>query len=493
MKRSAMRLYMRVLFPLKIEYLSCTHSSIIGEISMTTYKAKTNLQDSFCQMANHFLESTEHFVNGRVNPGGYYKAIWCRDASYILRDWFLSGRFQDVMQDLLYIWSHQIRLGGEKIIYGRGSPEMNYLSQVASRRTQKQFEGALPTTIFYGFSEIYGLNPDIDSTALMVSTTSWVFDACLRSGLILEPSLFPSSHAGEQELKMSSIVSKPLTVMDFVIPKMLRAIDYLKSRDVDGDGLLEQDHNEDWMDTTLRAGKIVYSQASWILALSNLSSLLSELERKEEAHILLELAKRTIQRVEKQLWIEEEGTYIDLQESHHQGGSNRTLTQDISFYLIAITENTFEDVLSIQSKPKIQGLQNSHKPKKTDPRFAIHANCTLDAIKSRIWKDNWPRVAEKTIDPWVLHPNQYHNHTFWPWSTGIEMLARSRFERIEECNIMLSILTSKDEEDNLRGFYEWVDPTTHTGKGAFPFKTGISALRTGIFDILYNSDWIQTP
>ncbi|MDQ3852851.1 MAG: GH116 family glycosyl hydrolase [Thermoproteota archaeon] len=443
-------------------------------------------------MANHFLESTEHFIHGGANPGGYYKAIWCRDASYILRDWFLSGRFQDVMHELLYIWSHQIRLGGEKIIYGRGSPEMNYLSQVASRRTQKQFEGALPTTIFYGFSEIYGLNPDIDSTALMVSTTSWIFDACLRSGVVLEPS-FSSSPAGGQELKMSSIVSKPSTVMDFVIPKMLRAIDYLESRDIDGDGLLEQDHNEDWMDTTLRAGKIVYSQASWILALSNLSSLLSELGRKEEVHRLFELAKRTIQRVEKQLWIEEEGTYIDLQEGHHLGDSYRTLTQDISLYLIAITENTFEDVLSIQSKPKIPGPQNNHK-QKTEPKFAIHANSTLDAIKNRIWKDKWPWITEKTMDQWVLHPNQYHNHTFWPWSTGIEMLARSRFERIEECNTLLSVLTSQDEEDNnLRAFYEWVDPITHTGKGAFPFKTGISALRIAIFDILCKGDWIRTP
>jgi glycogen debranching enzyme len=453
---------------------------------MTTYKARISLQDSFSQIANHFLESTEHFVHGGANPGGYYKAIWCRDASYILRDWFLSGRFQDVMQELLYIWSHQIRLGGEKIIHGRGSPEMNYLSQVASRRTQKQFEGALPTTIFYGFSEIYGRNPDIDSTALMVSTTSWILDAWLRSGLVLEPS-FSSSHAGGQQLKMHSIVSNPLAVMDFVIPKMLRAIDYLGSRDIDGDGLLEQDHNEDWMDTTLRAGKIVYSQASWIQALSNLSSLLSELGRKEEVHRLLELAKRTIQGVEKQLWIEEECTYIDFLESHHLGDSYRTLTQDVSLYLIAITENAFEDVLSIQSKQKIPWLQNTHK-QKTDPKFAIHANSTLDAIKNRIWKDKWPRVTEKTIDPWVLHPNHYHNHTFWPWSTGIEMLARSRFERIEECNILLSVLTSKDEEDNLHAFYEWVDPITHTGKGAFPFKTGISVLRIAISDILRKGD-----
>jgi hypothetical protein len=468
------------------------------EINMPSIHIAENasLQKTFSQKANHFLESTEHFMHDRVSPGGYYKAIWCRDASYILKDWFLSGRFQDVMQELLYIWSHQIRLEGEKIIYGRGSPKMNYSSQVASRRTRSQFEGALPTTIFYGFSEVYGLNPDIDSTALMISTTSWILDACLKSGVVLlEDRPFSFSHVSGQELKnKGSIIFKPSrTVMDFVIPCMLQAIDYLKSRDIDDDGLLEQDHNEDWMDTTLRAGKIVYSQASWILALRNLSSLLLELGRNKDAGILLELAKRSIQGVEKHLWMEEEGTYIDIQKSHDRGCSHRMLTQDISLYLIATTENTLEegeegegeeDVVSRQSKAKIPRFRNTDK-QKINPKFAIHANCALEAIRDRLWKDNWPRVTEKTVDPRLLHPNWYHSHTFWPWSTGLEMLARSRFQRIEECNTLLSLLSSKDEEDKLNAFYEWIDPSTRTGKGAFPFNTGISALRIAIFDILY--------
>jgi hypothetical protein len=56
---------------------------------------------------------------------------------------------------------------------------------------------------------------------------------------------------------------------------------------------------------------------------------------------------------------------------------------------------------------------------------------------------------------------------------------------MEECNILLSVLTSKNEEGSLNAFYEWVDLITHIGKGAFPFKTGISALRIAISDILY--------
>jgi glycogen debranching enzyme len=71
---------------------------------------------------------------------------------------------------------------------------------------------------------------------------------------------------------------------------MLNAVEYLSTRDMDNDGLLEQNHNEDWMDTAIRAGKIVHSQACWILALSNLSSLLSHLGRIGESNKFTRLA-----------------------------------------------------------------------------------------------------------------------------------------------------------------------------------------------------------
>src|SRR5215216_8060173 len=72
----------------------------------------------------------------------------------------------------------------------------------------------------------------------------------------------------------------PLTdkVLNFVIPKMEKATAYLAKRDIDNDCLLEQDHNEDWMDSIMRIGKIVYSNASWILALKNFSKLLQRLD-----------------------------------------------------------------------------------------------------------------------------------------------------------------------------------------------------------------------
>ncbi len=52
------------------------------------------------------------------------------------------------------------------------------------------------------------------------------------------------------------------------------------------------------MDTAIRAGKIGYSQACWILALSNLSSLLSQLGKVVESNKIARLADRAVKAVD---------------------------------------------------------------------------------------------------------------------------------------------------------------------------------------------------
>ncbi|MCY1155696.1 MAG: hypothetical protein MOP49_1008 [Nitrososphaera sp.] len=212
--------------------------------------------------------------------------------------------------------------------------------------------------------------------------------------------------------------------------------------------------------------------------MKNLSSLLVSRGKQNESYRIRRMAEKAIEAVEEILWSEKDGTYIDIQETHHIGGPYRTLTQDVSLYLVAISENSARVNLT-------NNREQTFPREKTGDRNLRRAKRTLDALRNRVWKDKWPLVTEvvlKSTGPWVLKPYQYHNHTFWPWTTGIEMLARSRFDRIEECDLLLSTLTS---ESNLqmRTFYEWVNPITDEGNGAFPFRTGISAVRISVVDI----------
>jgi hypothetical protein len=442
-----------------------------------------------------FVEKTgEHVLQG-LNPGGIYQAIWCRDASYILRDWFMSGNIDGTLQQIFQIWTHQIAPNREKIVFGRGSPEMKFLAEVAEEDVEKTFTGALPTTIYQtGFSEVYGRNPDIDSTALMISTTSWILTASLSQKQKDNASCKGSSEATVASQHSSSYIStllskigitQPSKVAEYVVPRMLKAVEYLQKQDVDNDDLLEQGSNEDWMDTALRSGKIVYSQACWILALNDLSILLSKISREADAERISKLADRATKGVERRLWSEENSCYLDMEQTHCDN-KDRILTEDISLYLIAITENTHRNSLKTINSADPAQQEEHENLKALHDELRERSLRTLEAIKTRAWKEKWPLITERELiatGPWLLKPYEYHNHTFWPWITGLEMLARSRFDKAEDCEYLFSKL-ALNGQPRLRAFYEWINPINDQENGAYPFRTGISAIRLALADIL---------
>src|SRR5919107_2813088 len=330
----------------------------------------------------------------------------------------MCGNIDGTLQQIFQIWSHQIIPNREKIVFGRGSPGMNFLAEVAEEETEKRFAGALPTTIYQaGFSEVYGKDPDIDSTALMISTTSWILTTSLTrkeedfsSSEGLKQATIATEHSSSY---ISTLLSKigitqPSKVADYVIPRMLKSVEDLQKRDIDNDDLLEQGHNEDWMDTALRSGKIVYSQACWILALSDLSVLLSKIEREPDAKRISKLAHRAIQGVERTLWSEENNCYLDMHQKNYDS-KDRILTEDISLYLIAVTDNTHRNSLKMYNIDHSLNAGSMHLNKLNDG-INERALRTLEAIKTRAWKKKWPLITERELvatGPWVLKPYEY--------------------------------------------------------------------------------------
>jgi hypothetical protein len=450
------------------------------------------MENAFYRRAQQFIESTDKFLIQDLRPGGIYNGIWCRDASYILRDWFLSGtNIDEILERLRLIWSHQIPANAdEKVIYGRGSPEMNFTPVISNDRTKSKFEGSLPTSIFQenNVVEVFGKNPDIDSTALMISTTSWILVKLVekRGGGGDNIKASALSHLNKTPPLEGRSFSLTENAIDFLLPKMNKAISYLISRDIDNDGLLEQDHNEDWMDSVMRRGKIVYSNTTWILALKNFSKLLCKLDddisnKQENYEAAIKRFQKILDKVvwgvEEKLWSDEDGCYVDVQEAEsHIGGPYRTVTQDVVAYLIA----NLDRIIKRQDKSEIDVTKN----------LDLHerAISTLNVIKNRIWKkDKWPLVTEVELiktGPWILKPYQYHNYTFWSWTTALEMLARNMFKQIPERDLLFSHLASEKGNPTEYSLYEWINPITDEGKGAYPFRTGISSIRTALFEML---------
>ncbi len=478
----------------------------------------------FVERLNKFIDFTQTEVDKGVNPGGHYKAVWTRDAAFILKDQFLSGHFKVVLQQILLIWSNQIiatektsisllycTLKKKPLLYGRGSPEMGFNPIIADDNITNRFDGALPTTLYYekGFCEVYGQNPDIDSIALMISTTSWILSKLFDledNPSKAEPVITLSLNERMDNKRENEII--PFSkfslndIINFLLPRMLKAVIYLQNRDIDNDGLLEQKHNEDWMDTILRIGKVVYSQACWILALKNFSILLKKIGNKKESKRLEEMTSRAILAVEDKMWSPKDGCYIDLLDADlhlDEKMHNRLVTQDISLYLVALTEGENNDAsykhvgsLNIKEYSKLENYTGN-----INLDMYQRGLSTLEVLKKRAWKNNLPLVTETEITktgPWLLKTNEYHNHTCWPWITGIEMLARTRFGKIDDCSFLLSKFVSTEGGVHSNMLCEWVNPLTFQGNGAYPFRTGISSIRIAAMESLtqkaYNTTMI---
>ena len=442
----------------------------------------SNVQAKTVSSLANFLASTDKYITQSTEPGDYYRAVWCRDAAYILRDQFVTGNHIEVFSQLKHMWKNQIGSDSNNLIYGRGSPKTEFTPLKASKETIKNFCGALPTTIYDNFSEIYALNPDIDSTALMIYVSSWILAQMIN----------------QNDGKSKNKSGQTSEMISFILPYLFRSVDYLLSRDEDSDGLLEQEYNEDWMDTVLRDGKVVYSQGCWLLGLSGFANLLNLIDKKEEARRIQSITARLINSIESKMWSEKSKCYVNIDSGKTtRNGSSEILYQDIIFYVFAMTEqlidtslltnnNNNNNLQNISPVAEKESLNQRYYYEKIQKRMIL----ALESLRKRIWVKDIPLVTEKTLQktgPWILQSNEYHNYTHWPWITAIELLTRFRFGQISECTILLSNLLCSDPNNNSnhdRIFYEWLDPRTLKGGGAYPFRTGISAFRLASFEIL---------
>ena len=314
----------------------------------------------------------------------------------------------------------------------------------------------------------------------MIYVSTWILTNMMRDSV-------------DKSEKVSATVTE---LTEYLTPFLYRGIDYLTSKDEDNDGLLEQDHNEDWMDTVLRDGKVVYSQACWLMALTSFANLLFVRGKEDEAQRLRHMASELVDSIENNMWSEEAKCYVGLNSDKLQGNdSEGILYQDIVFYAFAMTEMlphivpNFSNIRQFDMDPKHKNrsLADDKKALKIKERLIL----ALGSLKNRIWLQDIPLVTERPLlktGPWILQSNEYHNYTHWPWITAVELLTRFRFGQTDECNLLLSNLfnrngkNKKSDHDNI--FYEWLNPTTKTGGGAYPFRTGISAYRVTSFEMM---------
>lgn len=370
-----------------------------------------DVDDLYKELKNALLEH----VSESFFPGGVYKDLWARDAMHITRGLIAIKEYKKAKDILEELAKYQLgeKIADYKIVRGRGSENLGYKARVVDIEFVLENDGALPTTIYSNETlEIYGENPDIDSTAL------WIIEAC-EYVLGTDDLDFAKRNYG----------------------KIIRAFKWLKRRDIDGDSLLEQGENEDQQDCLRRRGKVTFSQALWFQAVNKLSRLEKFLNHKDKAFELKDLMAKIRKAINEKLWLKSKGYYADYIDE--KTTSNR-LNQDTSLLI------TFG--IAPKSRAKIM----------------------LNKMDELLWNEYgavnlYPPYEYKETAPLKLPPGTYLNSAVWPWICGYEISARFAVGNEEKANELLRRVLPYY-------LYEWIDPKKGTPYGAYPFATNMGVL-----------------
>jgi hypothetical protein len=141
----------------------------------------------------------------------------------------------------------------------------------------ESIDGGFPTAINRNQAFIYGAHPDIDSTSSAII-------------LLVEP----SSELGIWDDALDNTIKKRFS--------------YLRHKDFNKDGMLEQYENEDWMIGVGREGVVLYSNALYLNAMEKVFYLYIDKE-PEFAEQLQDEITKCYDSIERYFWLEDR--YID--------------------------------------------------------------------------------------------------------------------------------------------------------------------------------------
>ncbi len=363
------------------------------------FKPNLSLESYF--IAKKYLNN---LISIDFSPGGYYREIWIRDSFFIGDFLICEGDSSTSLKLIDLIYRNQIN-SCSFVLYGKGSPHTNFKVKRAKKEL-KDFIGGFPTYIGQAL-EVYGRYPDIDSTCYSIA---------LLSRFVEE---FKSKRVAERYWK-----------------NVETSLKYLDSRDIDGDGLPEQFHNEDWGDTLMRCGKVSYTIGSYLLALKSalrIAEFLGLTKKIEElSHRFSDAKKQAI----RYLWRDDHFVdYVDL------SGKivDRPSQDSILLLLCGIDKSRASKHLKyLTKKLSFKGhIMNITGVKKTAPLYV-------------------PRFI-------------YQNSAIWPWLTGLTIRALNVYGfKLKARKLLERIFPYM--------FFEWFSPLFTRLSGSYPFKTGASSI-----------------
>jgi glycogen debranching enzyme len=371
---------------------------------------------------------TADTVIGRIlMPGPTYLGMWARDTGVAALGLNRMGKWDLAGELLSRYWGYQITEESDpaRFVF-RNKRFAAWTDADAFRPTRRQLlaeAGAFPTSVYIetpnfpaGTCEIYSKRADLDSAGWLI---------------IALHDYYCHSHDGHLLRRLA--------------PQVARAVAYLRSRDADGDHLLEQGRNEDWADILLRHGKVAYTQAVWYKALDAASHIFS-LAGDEEQAAFCRQERELVRAAINQTLVARQGYYVNY--LHPRGVSLRRSVDTALLVAFGIADDA-------QARAVLHTLQNVEGP------FGA-------AVVA-------PGYAPTDIGPAKYPPGQYQNEGIWPWIASYLALAWAAVGNADRARAVLSSILGPRP----RTVHEWIDNLSGERHHA-DFATGAGALAWAI-------------
>ena len=215
---------------------------------------------------------------------------------------------------------------------------------------------------------------------------------------------------------LMNVVTKPLNPglkwpPMTVLQKAHAAIEYLISRDTDGDGLIEKPYlANDWADNIKRSVWVSYDQGLYIAALRAYALFEERLGQSKEARRYQNLAEKAQQAMIRELWDEELGYFVNYR---RPGFTEKNLSVDtlVTLYF-DLLEEPYKTRLLESAKRLLVASQNRQQP------FGNYG--LLCAYPPYACRED---LFDKSASPY-----RYHNGADWPYWDGMlaSILLRNR-------------------------------------------------------------------
>lgn len=382
------------------------------------------------------MDSVQRTAAGTlVQPGPNYTGMWARDGMLQVRALLNLGMYSLSRELLLLYGRHQITEATDpSLVLIRRKGRADWHEDLASYATSDYvhgFTGAFPTNIYdgrgydsygnrfrSGTGEIYGEVPDIDSTAWWVIEAA---DYCRRT----------------HDLR---------TAREFLGRTRL-ALRFLVSKDVNGDGLLEQGANEDWADCLKRSGTITYTQGVWYAALLAAADIEEMAGSRFEADRLRAFASDVKAETNRKLF--KNGRYVEC--ISPDGAVSDRVSQDTAWLII----------FGMAPRGRQRSILRSFDELRCEQGHGVV----------------YPLYSPDETGPTRIDHGEYHNGGVWTWLSSVEAWARWLYEDYETGDALMENALHHSPET----VFEWVNG--RTGETHNPgFATGASALLCAIYE-----------